>query len=654
MRTSIVIFLMFFCGLTMAQEKARLKKESQNQKELNRPPLPGEKDKKSKPKEEKISIVDYKIINFARDTTFLDTTLSIKKEYKYNYLRKDNFELLAFSNVGQTYNSLGVTFTKNIYPGIGAAAKHFNYMQKEDINYYNVPTPTSDMFFKTTFEQGQLLDALLTFNTSRRLNFSIAYKGMRSLGKYQHIQASTGNFRFTSNYETANKKYRFRAHFLGQDLLNEENGGIADKTQFESKNVEFKDRSRMDVLYQDANNNLEGKQYFIEQEYEITRANDTLNRTSLFLGHQLHYETKFYQFEQKTANENFGDAFLASVFDNANLKTFFNQTSLRLQNKIIGELKPYANFYRYNYYFDSTLKTDAGIIGNQLNGFEIALGATWKKRIGAFGITGNFVKTLNGDIGGDLLEGAATYNFNANNKVKFGLAIRSKMPNFNYLLYQSSYENYNWQNDSNFKKENVSTFNFTFNSKLFGDLDGSVTNIDNFTYFKTNAVGEEIETAFIKPTQASFAINYLKLKYSKDITLGKFTLHNTLMYQEVTQDQEVLNVPQFVTRNSLVFSSHVFKKAMFLQVGATVKYFTEYKANAYNPVLGEFYSQEKEEIGGFPMIDFFINAKVQQMRLYLKAEHLNSGFSENNFYSAPNYPYRDFVIRFGLVWNFFS
>ena len=37
---------------------------------------------KSSPSE--ITIKDYKIISFARDTTFLDTTLTINKEYKYN------------------------------------------------------------------------------------------------------------------------------------------------------------------------------------------------------------------------------------------------------------------------------------------------------------------------------------------------------------------------------------------------------------------------------------------------------------------------------------------------------------------------------------------------------------------------------------------
>ena len=77
--------------------------------------------------------------------------------------------------------------------------------------------------------------------------------------------------------------------------------------------------------------------------------------------------------------------------------------------------------------------------------------------------------------------------------------------------------------------------------------------------------------------------------------------------------------------------------------------------DGYHPLLSEFYVQNREELGGFPLIDFFINARVRQTRIYLKAEHLNTIWDkEYNFYSAPNYPYRDFVIRFGLVWNFFS
>ena len=34
----------------------------------------------------------YKIITVKRDTIILDTSLTIQKDYKFNYLRKDNFE----------------------------------------------------------------------------------------------------------------------------------------------------------------------------------------------------------------------------------------------------------------------------------------------------------------------------------------------------------------------------------------------------------------------------------------------------------------------------------------------------------------------------------------------------------------------------------
>jgi hypothetical protein len=63
-----------------------------------------------KKNKEKPPITLYKIISAKRDTTFLDTSLTIQRYYKFNYLRKDNFELQQFSNVGQPYNDLSYDF----------------------------------------------------------------------------------------------------------------------------------------------------------------------------------------------------------------------------------------------------------------------------------------------------------------------------------------------------------------------------------------------------------------------------------------------------------------------------------------------------------------------------------------------------------------
>ena len=70
--------------------------------------VPTQFDKKDKNDKPPINL--YKIISADRDTTYVDTSLTIQRAYNYNYLRRDNFELLPFSNVGQTYNSLAYTF----------------------------------------------------------------------------------------------------------------------------------------------------------------------------------------------------------------------------------------------------------------------------------------------------------------------------------------------------------------------------------------------------------------------------------------------------------------------------------------------------------------------------------------------------------------
>ncbi|WP_372975475.1 putative porin [Muriicola sp.] len=605
-------------------------------------------------------IEEYKIISYTRDTTFLDTTLTIQKEYTYNYLRRDDFELMPFANVGQPYNSLGVDLTRpNLYPKSGARARHFNYLEKEDITYYNVPTPMTDLFFKTTLEQGQLLDAMITFNTSPRFNFSIAYKGFRSLGKYQFNQVESGNFRTTANYQSKNNQYTLRAHIAGQDILGEENGGlIVKELQFESEDPEFRDRSRIDVFFTDARNKVLGKRYFLDHRYVLTRKKDSVSDSSLGIGHEFTYETKYYQFQQDAQNKYFGEDLFSPIDDKAYLKTFFNSVSLDYSNRFLGTVKGYVNWFQYDYYFDSLLITEEGTIPNQLKGNEIAVGGSYKKRIGPFSLDGNLAYGITGELTNYIFDASAKLKLNEENEVSFSAHASSRKPNFNFLLYQSDYANYNWYNAETFEDENVQRLQFDLNSQVWGDLTAQYTVTDNYTYFSSNAnaaqVAEGEANAFVTPKQEGNSVNLLKVKYRKEFRLGKWALNNTVMYQNVTQDSQVLNLPQLVTRNTIYFSSDVFKKAMFLQTGVTFKYFTAYNMDAYNPLLGEFYVQNQEELGGFPLLDFFINARVRQTRIYLKAEHFNSSFTGNTFYAAPGYPYRDFVIRFGLVWNFFS
>jgi len=597
----------------------------------------------------KTHYTDYKVISYTNDTTYIDTTLTIRKYYKFNFLRKDNFELLAFHNQGQTFNNLAYDYSEiSLFPEMGNRAMHFNYYEIEDINTYKVPTPTSELAYRTGMQQGQFLDALLTFNTSKRHNYSIAYKGLRSLGKYRNTLSSHGNMRFTYSYQTKNDAYNVKIHITAQDLRNDQNGGLPELSigYFETKDDNFSDRARLETNFTDAKSMLRGNRYYLNHDYKIWQHNDTVNHKKSYLkiGHIFNYERKHYYFTQAAVNTIFGKAFATTIYDKLNYKTSTNEAFVALKSPLVlGEVKFEASYFNYNYGYNSAARLDDKWIPSTQSGNAISIGGTWKTHFKKFNINADAATTISGEFVGNYIKASASFKQDSLFTFKGTFLTNSKSPNLNFSLNQSNYINYNWS--ENLKNERTRSLLFDLKSDKILNASAQITQIDNYTYF--NEV--------IKPTQADKTINYLKLKVSKEFRLGKFALDNTVMYQRVAQGSSVFKVPELVTRNTLYFSDHLFKgDPMFLQVGVTLKYFTEYHANAYNPVLSEFHLQNDQKIGGYPVLDFFINAQVQRTRLYLKAEHFNAGFGKTaDYYSAPNYPFRDFIVRFGLVWNFF-
>ncbi|TLG99044.1 hypothetical protein BZARG_03235, partial [Bizionia argentinensis JUB59] len=637
------VFLIFCVNLVVAQVLQPLD-SNRNIDDRNRP----YGDSLSRGSTESTSIKDiknydakieqYLVISHKNDTTYVDTTLTIQKEYKFNYLRRDNFELLPFSNVGQSYNALSYNYKKDeLMPLFGARARHYNYMEIEDINYYHVPTPFTELYYKTAFKQGHQLDAFFTVNTSPQFNFSIAYKGIRSLGKYQNILTSTGNFRFTSSYKTENQRYFANAHIVMQDLMNQENGGIQDDNvpYFESGNPEFLDRGVLAVNFEDAENMLKGKRFHLDHHYYIIKPTDSLAKNALRVNHIISFEDKYYEYNQKKESAYFGDSFQPEgLRDRVTLENFYSELGLNYRNNIIGDVEINLGYSNYNYGYDKVTIINSQYITNRLKGDIVSVNGSYNKTINGFQLDAKAGLNVVGDFDGNYLLGNASYKLNDNLEFGAHVSHNSKAPNYNFQLYQSVYKNYNWQNS--FKNTKTQQVGFHVQSKLFGTATVDFTNINDYTYYMKDGVDD-----LVKPFQAGASINYVKLKWEKGFNFfRKFTLYNTIMYQNVQDDGMIFNLPELTTRNTLVYSNRFFKNALFLQTGITFSYFTNYRMDGYDPLLAEFYVQNDREYGNFPRFDFFVNAKISQMRIYLKAEHFNSAWTGYNFYSAPNHPYR--------------
>ncbi|WP_347924410.1 putative porin [Pontimicrobium sp. SW4] len=652
-RIVLLLFSFFMVGVLTAQVKPPIKQaEGAGRFSIQENDSLSRDNSKRIRKNENATIDLYKIISKEHDTTFVDTTLTIYKEYKFNYLRRDNFTVLPFSNIGQTYNTLSYDFENNsLIPVFGARARHFNFIEVEDVNYYYVPTPLTELMFKTAFEQGQLLDAFFTVNTTPQFNFSIAYKGLRSLGKYQHVLTSTGNFRFTTNYKTKNGRYNVRAHSVIQDLMNEENGGILDKDlkEFESGNPRFIDRSVFDPAFEDAESVLKGKRFHLDHYYNLIQQKDSSSQNTLSLGNLVSYESKYYQYEQTSPyTDYFGDSFPSSnLNDKTTLENVYVEANTRYRSNTLGELKFNLGYSQYNYGYNTLVSINGNDITNRLKGNVVSVGGGYKNTIRKLQIQGDFGLNLSGDFDGNFLNGRAGYSINEDSKVSATINISSKAPNYNYLLYQSDYINYNWQNS--FDNIQTKQLGFDISSSKLINLNLDYTTINNYTYFNKT----DTEPSLLKPNQYSGTVNYFRARLEKELKFGKFALNNTLLYQTVVDGADVLNVPDIITRNTFYYTNHFFEKALFLQTGITFNYFSKYNMNGYDPVLAEFYIQNEKQLGGYPRLDFFINAKVKQTRIFFKLEHFNAPFTGYNYYSTPNAIHRDLGIRFGLVWNFF-
>ena len=588
----------------------------------------------------KFDIEKLKKFNINNDTILLDTTLNINKFYEFNFRRKDNFELIKPNNVGQSYNNLSYVLNESNYPIIGYNANKTQLQSSDDIYFYDVAYPMTELLFKSVFSQGQLTDVLFTTNVNRKLNFSLGFKALRSLGKYQNSLSGSKSFTFTYNYNS--KKFSSKLFYLSQKLEKHESGGLSltSISDFESEDPVFNERSKLNVKFEDAVNVYFQRDFY---SHNIFKLSD--NKKNFSLNHTLHYVTVNNSYNQSLINNYYGGLIggITTVDDKFKFRSINNKISFDISNFIFDFAEIGLINFNYEYF---NLNSSNEKIKENSNLFSIKLSKNFK----ILDLDFDLQKKISGDRIGDrlkvVLKPAKRYNLDLNIKLS---SVKSH-PGLIYDNYYSGFSGLNWTNRNDLI--NTSSILINYINKKFGQFSLSGSIINNYVYVSTQ--NSDIESYIPQINQAEFDIKLFKLKYVKNFIFGKFSMNNSLLIQDVNQNDNVLNIPDFVYRNSFFITEKIFKNVLEIQSGFNFKIFSKFFINEYNPVISTFHIQDNRKIGGFPIIDFFLNAKIRQTRLFFIFEHINSSLSENNFFTTPSIPYRDSNFRFGLNWNLFN
>lgn len=646
---------------------------------------------------DEITVSDYKIMYLDGTEKVVDTSLSLEGEYTFNFLREDYFEYLPLPNMGEGFNKLGYNFHDQPFtPQMGARVKHFGYFEKEDVPYYEVPSAYTELFFKSTFQQGQFLDTSLAINTSPKFNIAVSFRGFRSLGKYVSALSRSRQFRLSTQYQTYNQRYRLRMHQTTQSLENEVNGGLTNDSVYFFENAPnyveadesgnpvldedgneqivfydgFLDRNRLGTQIQ-ADNVLEGKRYFMEHRYQMLPVAKDTTVYKMAVGYSASLENKKYNFNQNRPGAYFFENYeVSNVRDSTSFNTLENKLYIKYKDKALGQFQLDLYHHNWDYSLGPKEYEKDTLLSNQIKTSQLAAQARWQKEL--FGVTTSAMgyQSLNKDYATQALALDVKRPLVKDILLGASYKYRSQPLNFNFYLAESDYKIYNWDN-THLENQQFNTRSVFISHPKWGRIQGEWTSIDNFTFLNNTTRLRDLNKKFsVEVLQTDKKIDYFKARLDQRIDFGNFSWVNNVQYQKVNQEKDpdailsgpvALNVPEWLIRSTLMLTSSIFNKALFFQTGATFVFFTDYYADQYNPLLAEFVTQNNTKIGEYPRVDFFFNAKIKSSRIFLKLENISAPIEHlididtpYDYYAAPFVPYRDFSIRFGLIWNFFE
>ena len=209
---------------------------------------------------------------------------------------------------------------------------------------------------------------------------------------------------------------------------------------------------------------------------------------------------------------------------------------------------------------------------------------------------------------------------------------------------------YDWNNSSQFqwrnnfqRNRNVSSNFLLKSNRLLGDIKIKLNMYGNYIYL--NKVS--------RPEQYNGTIGIFQIGINKYFNLGKkwnFEVNLSSMYSSI---DSIISVPTINGMSSFYFDSFVFNKALRMQTGVDITYFTPFFAMGYMPLYGQRHIQSYQLVGGYPFIDLYVAARIKHAKVFIKASHVNSDLTGFNYYLLPDMPVRGRTIQLGVKWNFY-
>jgi hypothetical protein len=630
----------------------------------------------SKPARRKSSLNDTWYLGSEPNKRYLIDT-GIAKMHYYDVARRDGAEYFHLGNAGSETYPLVFNPASNV--GFNMGFRQFDaYRYRQDsIRYYQVIRPYAEIFYYLGINKDQIFQGRFANSHKSGIFYGVDFRRMNSNGTYSNQKALDNGFSLYGVYNTKNKAFNIETDLIYNSFIVQENGGLATDIFFKDTSVLTKSLAPINLTQAVLNYNE--IDWFLKASYGIgkkynERVNDTLERRVVMPVFRVSYQfdverNRYSYFDLRT------DSAYYSKYLNTGDTLKYNSQFVKIGQRFgldytAKKLTSDSTFKELNFLMGASASLDYYILS------EYGL----KDKFTNLYVTG-YIKS-NPGINSRLIYKAtvayylAGYNQNdlsADGQLGVDLRQFGRLTaGASYQLKQSDWAYHSFRTDSTSDMQVTNTtggvthvpsqhLDYSYSSslpKMSTFKVGGEYSVEKIG-IKVSAYNYVLKNYFYysgptTPTYESKAINMLVLSFANRFGFKGVHFDNDLWFQKAA-GSDVIRLPLITLKSSLYYERHVFKNALWFAVGADVRYYTPFNANGYNPLTGQFYEQNVQQMKFYPVLDVFLNAKIKTVRIFLVGTNLSSFFGkQKGYYTAYYYPAADASFKFGASWRFFE
>jgi len=544
----------------------------------------------------------------------------------------------------------------------------------DDTRFYNTTRPYSELGYMLGSQSEQMIHLLHTQNIKPNWNAAFQYRLINAPGIFQNQQTNHNNYRFSSWYQSPNKRYQQFLVVIGNKLQSGENGGIRQDGNYLDSGAFNNNRFGIPTLL--GGSSLSNRNFFsssigtgnlyttatylLRQQYDLGQkdsivVNDTtvipLFYPRLRFEHEINYQTFHFRFK---------DSFL----DSAYYKSLYalsvpasTETILRkdLWKSLVNTFSVYTfpdaknslQYLKAGISYQQLIGTfDTGVVTKTFNNLWVHGEYRNRTRNKKWNLAASGGFYVSGPYAGDYDARVSLQRFlkDASASLEIGMENVNRTPSFVF----DPASHFFLDQPVNLNKENHTKVYGTWIKKGWA-VTAQYQLLSNLTYLKE----------YYKVRQISQVFTVLQVSAFKEFKLTRKGLHlrTWLMFQQKTGSPD-LNLPLLSTRNQISYDGSIGYRNLLISSGLEFRYFTPYKANEYSPIHGLFFYQSANRVSlRAPEITAYAHLRIRSFVAYVRAENLNSlNFSTGNFTRnnllVPGYPSPGLQIRIGIFWSF--